>query len=74
MLCPEGTQYQKDSVKKEEETYKKNKVPADGPGTLDLNSFKHHKNWKKSISSFFRGQLRSTKSNDVSNMTINYLS
>ncbi|KPJ16227.1 hypothetical protein RR48_08232 [Papilio machaon] len=64
MLCPEGTQYQKDSVKKEEETYNKNKVPADGPGTLDLNSFKHHKNWKKSISSFFRGQLRSTKSND----------
>ncbi|CAH2062771.1 unnamed protein product, partial [Iphiclides podalirius] len=65
MICPEGAQYQNDALKKDEDSIcKKNKVPADGLGALELNSLRNPRNWKKSISSFFRGQLRSTKSND----------
>ncbi|CAK1578847.1 unnamed protein product [Parnassius mnemosyne] len=65
MICPEGAPHQNDSIKKEDETFrKKNQVPADGPSSLELNSLKSPRNWKKSISNFFRGQLRSTKSND----------
>lgn len=72
MICPEGSQYQNDAIKKEEEYFrKKTKVPADGLGALELNSLRNPKNWKKSITNFFRGQIRSSKSNDV--RTVFYL-
>lgn len=68
MLCPEGSQLDNENVPKEDEqTCKKKskKIPSEGTSTLELNSFKNPKTWKKSISNFFRNQLRSTKSNDV---------
>lgn len=70
MLCPEGAQIQSEIDNKEaEETCAKKtkKILAEGSsGSIELNSFKNPKTWKKSISNFFRNQLRSTKSNDVS--------
>lgn len=69
MLCPEGAQVHNDPKKPEEGECvksKQKKVPADGSGSLELNSYKSPKTWKKSLSNFFRHQLRSTKSNDVS--------
>ncbi|OWR44856.1 uncharacterized protein LOC116766440 [Danaus plexippus] len=66
MLCPEGAQYTNETVVKEEdESSKKNiKMSVEGTSSLELNSYKHPKSWKKSITNFFRNQLRSTKSND----------
>lgn len=69
MLCPEAYQVQNEPMPKEDEetcTKKSKKVPADGSGGLELNTFGNPKNWKKSISNFFNKQLRSTKSIDVS--------
>lgn len=68
MLCPEGEPVPKnETIDKEEETCRKKnkKVIAEGSGSLELSSFKNPKTWKKSITNFFRHQLRSTKSNDV---------
>nr|XP_053600203.1 uncharacterized protein LOC128669410 [Plodia interpunctella] len=65
MLCPEGEAASKENVSKGDTCPKKNrKIPAEGTGSLELNSFKNPKTWKKSITNFFRHQLRSTKSND----------
>lgn len=69
MLCPEAYLVPNETVPKEdEETCRKKskKIPAEGTGSLELNSYKNPKTWKKSISNFFRNQLRPTKSNDVS--------
>lgn len=70
MLCPEACVVQNETIPKEEDetcTKKSKKVPAEGTEEgLELNSYKNPKTWKKSISNFFRNQLRSTKSNDVS--------
>lgn len=69
MLCPEAYLVQNETVPKEdEETCRKKskKIPGEGTGSLELNSYKNPKTWKKSISNFFRNQLRPTKSNDVS--------
>ncbi|XP_038213246.1 uncharacterized protein LOC119833332 [Zerene cesonia] len=66
MLCPEGA-IQNEIISKEEEEKvckKSKKIVAEGTGSLELNSFKNPRNWKKSITNFFRNQLRSTKSND----------
>lgn len=68
MLCPEGDLVET-AVKPEEEITKESHVSdvhAEGVESLELNTFKGTKSWKKSISNFFRNQLRSTKSNDVS--------
>lgn len=67
MLCPEGEIASNESVTKGEDTSRKKnrKNPAEGVGSLELSSFKNPKTWKKSITNFFRYQLRSTKSNDV---------
>lgn len=68
MLCPEGSQLLNDILSKDEkETYdnKCKKVPVEGSGNLELSSYKNPRTWKKSISNFFRNQLRSTRSNDV---------
>lgn len=66
MLCPEGAQVQIDNGAKDENNFgKKNKAPIEGTGSTELNSYKNPKTWKKSITNFFRNQLRSTKSNDV---------
>lgn len=71
MLCPEGTQFETEIVEKEDDEIcgkTPKKVPNVGSGGgLEINAFKNLKTWKKSISNFFRSQLRSTKSNDVSN-------
>ncbi|XP_045763094.1 uncharacterized protein LOC123865911 [Maniola jurtina] len=70
MLCPEGEQLQNEiSTKEEKDTCcKKNKKePIEGSAnnnSLDIHSYKNPKTWKKSITNFFRNQLRSTKSND----------
>ncbi|XP_026747463.1 uncharacterized protein LOC113508549 [Trichoplusia ni] len=67
MLCPEAYLVPNETVPKEdEETCRKKskKIPAEGTGSLELNSYKNPKTWKKSISNFFRNQLRPTKSND----------
>ncbi|KAM3967979.1 uncharacterized protein ACR2FA_004277 [Aphomia sociella] len=66
MLCPEGELSSKENVSKNEEICcKKNrKIHAEGTGSLELNSYKNPKTWKKSITNFFRNPLRSTKSND----------
>ncbi|PZC79854.1 uncharacterized protein LOC110374413 [Helicoverpa armigera] len=67
MLCPEAYLVQNETVpKEEEETCRKKckKIPGEGTGSLELNSYKNPKTWKKSISNFFRNQLRPTKSND----------
>ncbi|KAL0839913.1 hypothetical protein ABMA28_016530 [Loxostege sticticalis] len=66
MLCPEGAHVPNESVAKEEETDRKKnkKIPGEGTGSVELHSFKNPKTWKKSITNFFRHQLRSTKSND----------
>ncbi|KAJ2950341.1 hypothetical protein O0L34_g8572 [Tuta absoluta] len=50
--------------KKDESRKKHNKLPTEGSGSLELNWYSSAKTWKKSISHFFRNQLRSTKSND----------
>lgn len=70
MLCPEGAHVPNESVAKEEETDRKKnkKIPGEGTGSVELHSFKNPKTWKKSITNFFRHQLRSTKSNDVSKL------
>lgn len=73
MLCPEGTVVENETINKEEEEtiwQKKHnrKVPAEGTSSVELHSFKNPKTWKKSITNFFRNQLRSTKSNDVSTL------
>lgn len=67
MLCPEGAQFQNEnSMKNEEDSCnKKSNIPNEGTGNLELKSYKTTKSWKKSITNFFRSQLRSTKSNDV---------
>lgn len=79
MLCPDSTEGQvvqeqqpSEEIKEQEKVKNKKikKVPAEGSGTLELNSYKNPKTWKKSITNFFRNQTRSTRSNDVS---INYL-
>ncbi|KAF9416267.1 hypothetical protein HW555_006341 [Spodoptera exigua] len=67
MLCPEAYLVQNETVPKEDDETcmkKSKKIPAEGTGSLELNSYKHPKTWKKSISNFFRNQLRPTKSND----------
>ncbi|XP_045459575.1 uncharacterized protein LOC123670113 [Melitaea cinxia] len=66
MLCPEGAQFQNEnSMKNEEDSCnKKSNIPNEGTGNLELKSYKTTKSWKKSITNFFRNQLRSTKSND----------
>lgn len=70
MLCsesPDGVLVQNET--KEEETVGRNKtrkVPVEGTISLELNSYKNPKTWKKSITNFFRNSLRSTRSNDVS--------
>lgn len=70
MLCPEGEQFETEIVEKEDEEIcgkTSKKVPHVGTGGgLEMSAFKNLKTWKKSISNFFRNQLRSTKSNDVS--------
>lgn len=70
MLCPETFHVQdENALPKEDEQSWKNiskKMPVEGTGSLELNSYKNPKTWKKSISNFFRNQLRPTKSNDVS--------
>lgn len=69
MLCPEGAQFQNENVtdKEDDDVCERNKkIPSEGPGSLERNSFKNPKTWKKSITNFFRNQLRSTRSNDVS--------
>ncbi|XP_013186968.1 uncharacterized protein LOC106132166 [Amyelois transitella] len=64
MLCPEGETVTKENVPKEDTCPKKSrKVPVEGTGSLEIN-LKNPKTWKKSITNFFRHQLRSTKSND----------
>ncbi|CAB3235670.1 unnamed protein product [Arctia plantaginis] len=67
MLCPEACQIQNGNPPKEDEDSWKNKskkMPIEGTGSLELNSYKNPKTWKKSISNFFRNQIRPTKSND----------
>ncbi|XP_026765391.2 uncharacterized protein LOC113523596 [Galleria mellonella] len=66
MLCPDGELPVKENVTKDEEICRKKnrKHHVEGAGSLELNSYKNPKTWKKSISNFFRNQLRSTKSND----------
>ncbi|VVD02573.1 unnamed protein product [Leptidea sinapis] len=67
MLGPDGTTYQNDvSVKDEEDTrfQKSKRIPIEGTSGMELNSLKSSRNWKKSITKFFRNQLRSTRSND----------
>lgn len=69
MLCPEAYLVQNETIPKEDDETcmkKSKKIPAEGSGSLELNSYKNPKTWKKSISNFFRNQLRPTKSNDVS--------
>lgn len=66
MLCPESAAFENEVMFKEEDTCsKKNKVPEQPGSALDIQSYKNPKTWKKSITNFFRNQLRSTKSNDV---------
>lgn len=67
MLCPEGEIVSKNENIEKEGTCRKNnkKNPVEGTGSLELSSFKNPKTWKKSITNFFRHQLRSTKSIDV---------
>ncbi|KOB76471.1 Glutamate-ammonia-ligase adenylyltransferase [Operophtera brumata] len=65
MLCPEGAQFETELVAKEDDKVcgrPSKKIPNEGTG--EMSSFKNLKTWKKSISNFFRNQLRSTKSND----------
>ncbi|KAI5632949.1 hypothetical protein NE865_14353 [Phthorimaea operculella] len=50
--------------KKDGSRKKHNKLPIEGSGSLELNLYSSAKTWKKSITHFFRNQLRSTKSND----------
>ncbi|VVD05720.1 unnamed protein product, partial [Leptidea sinapis] len=67
MLGPDGTTYQNDvSVKDEEDTsfQKSKRIPIEGTSGMELNSLKSSRNWKKSITEFFRNELRSTRSND----------
>ncbi|XP_028025771.1 uncharacterized protein LOC114239682 [Bombyx mandarina] len=66
MLCPEGSQPENDTLSKSNDICQKkpNKVPAEGTDSLELTSYKNPKTWKRSISNFFRNQLRSTKSNE----------
>ncbi|XP_023948684.1 uncharacterized protein LOC112053489 [Bicyclus anynana] len=67
MLCPEGAPFQNETLPKEEENLccqKNKKVPIEGTASLEIHSYKSPKSWKKSITNFFRNQLRSTKSND----------
>ncbi|CAH4036145.1 unnamed protein product [Pieris brassicae] len=66
MLCPEGSQLQNEIHSKEEEKIynKNNNIPGEGTSSMELRSYKNPKTWKKSITNFFRNQLRSTKSND----------
>ncbi|XP_059059472.1 uncharacterized protein LOC131852767 [Achroia grisella] len=67
MLRPDGEFPIKESVTKDEERTcpKKNKKHhIEGAGSMELSSYKNPKTWKKSITNFFRNQLRSTKSND----------
>ncbi|CAK1544756.1 unnamed protein product [Leptosia nina] len=66
MLCPEGYSLQNEiGLKEEEDTAQKNtNIPGEGTSSLELQSYKNPKTWKKSITNFFRNQLRSTKSND----------
>lgn len=70
MLCPDGEQIENEiDDKEDDEIYGRTpkKMPTEGSGGPEsMNSFKHLKTWKKSISNFFRNQHRSTKSNDVS--------
>lgn len=63
----EGAQFQNELVDKVDENICKSskKIPGEG-SSLEINSFKNPKTWKKSLTNFFRNQLRSTKSNDVS--------
>lgn len=67
MICPEGFTVENVNAIKEDEIIKnKNKkVPVEGAGNVELNSYKNPKTWKKSLTSFFRYSLRSTRSNDV---------
>lgn len=72
MLCPEGAQFETEIVDKEDEACGRTskRVPNEGSstgggGVLEMSSFKNLKTWKKSITNFFRNQIRSTKSNDV---------
>ncbi|XP_075972502.1 uncharacterized protein LOC142974220 [Anticarsia gemmatalis] len=67
MMCPEAIQVRNELSPKEDEESWKNKskkMPVEGTGSLELNSYKSPRTWKKSISNFFRNQLRPTKSND----------
>ncbi|RVE52271.1 hypothetical protein evm_003061 [Chilo suppressalis] len=65
MLCPEGAIISNNKMAKQEVQQKKtNKIPGEGTDNLELPSFRKPKTWKKSITNFFRQQLRSTKSND----------
>ncbi|XP_047546055.1 uncharacterized protein LOC125077965 [Vanessa atalanta] len=64
MLCPEGAQLQIENSLKNEENACSKKNNVEGPDNLELNAYKTSKSWKKSITNFFRNQLRSTKSND----------
>lgn len=74
MLCPEGAQLQSDVGSKDENNFSKNsKTPVEEIGTSEINSYKNPKTWKKSITNFFRIQLRSSKSNDVSMSSIKLL-
>nr|XP_034825206.1 uncharacterized protein LOC117982880 [Maniola hyperantus] len=70
MLCPEGEQLQNETIPKEEKdmcSKKNKKQPIEGLANntnFDIHSYKNPKTWKKSITNFFRNQLRSTKSNE----------
>lgn len=69
MLCPEGAQLETEIVDNEDDEIcgkTPKKIPTEGAGGLEMSAFKNLKTWKKSITNFFRNQLRSTKSTDVS--------
>jgi hypothetical protein len=68
MLCPEGVIVSNETVINEEEfdENKKKKQCEVTNNSLELNAYKNIKTWKKSITNFFRQQLRSSKSIDVS--------
>ncbi|XP_039746326.1 uncharacterized protein LOC120624063 [Pararge aegeria] len=67
MLGPEGAPFKNETLLKEDDetcSMKNRKIPVEGTASLEIHSYRSPKNWKKSITNFFRNQLRSTKSND----------
>lgn len=65
MICPEGAQIHNELIDKADESICGKKLSSQ-ESSLEINSFKNPKTWKKSLTNFFRNQLRSTKSNEVS--------